>query len=76
MRTDQRAPGGKVTPELGARLKELGLRHEASANLGHSYLLRNTMNRESDDLVLLTLLAVDDAGVSFAWRVLKSFPLR
>ncbi|MDA1263627.1 MAG: hypothetical protein O2816_00950 [Planctomycetota bacterium] len=58
------------------RLDELQIRGGAPANLGHSYLFRNTHLPDSDELVLLTILEVDDVGISFAWRILKSFPMR
>lgn len=66
--------GRAVVPATEAKIKELGLRHQVLAKLGHSYLYRNTADDDVDQLTVLTLLSVDDESISFAWRVLKSFP--
>jgi hypothetical protein len=76
MRATLRLPGGQVSAEVEAQLKALGLRKSLATNPGHSYLYRNTQKAGYDELVLMTLLEVDGVGVSFAWRVLKSFATR
>ena len=77
MHADLRRPGTHVlTQEAGERIRALRLPRPLPAAVGHSLLFRQPTNDRSDLLVLITILDEDQAGLSLAWRILKSFRLR
>lgn len=56
--------------------KELGLwSSSVPAVVGHTYLLRSVLFPLHDHLVVFTVLGENEAGLTLAWRILRSWPV-
>ncbi len=66
----------QLSEEDDARRQELGLTCFTPAQIGHTYLLRTALYDDRDQLIVFTVLDGDDYGLTLAWRLLKSSPVR
>lgn len=57
------------------RLRELGLHSSWTPTVGTTFLVRTVGEGDFDLLAALEVLADDDFGITFAWRILKSWPI-
>jgi hypothetical protein len=77
VRGEVRGHGRRVlTPEDRDRAAALGFEgRDVPALVGHTYLLRSVLFDDHDHLVVFTVIGEDDAGMSLAWRILKTWPV-